>query len=236
MLFTDSNPISNHTASSRLTGNGGLAINPMDNLLGALGNTGAAGGALGVIDNSNIVDQGNGLLRAVAHAHAAGNAACLAGFHHSGALVLVGAQHRWLRGHRLQADDMVRAGCHTGGAAGALFAVHNSAAVYHMDSVKLAGAGAVAIAQAAKCTGAGTAGNGSSSGTGGNAVVFKAGATVAVAAVAVYNGVQGRATGALSAHNGVDSLGGFGTAGGALIGGCAVFNNRFCIVLSLIHI
>ena len=197
MLFTDSNPISNHAASSRLTGNGGLAINPMDNLLGALGNTGAAGGALGVIDNSNIVDQGNGLLRAVAHAHAAGNAACLAGFHHSGALVLVGAQHRGLRGHRLQADDMVRAGCHTGGAAGALFAVHNSAAVYHMDSVKLAGAGAVAIAQAAKCTGAGTAGNGSSSGTGGNAVVFKAGATVAVAAVAVYNGVQGRATGAL---------------------------------------
>ena len=56
MLFTDSNPISNHAASSRLTGNGGLAINPMDNLLGALGNTGAAGGALGVIDNSNIVD------------------------------------------------------------------------------------------------------------------------------------------------------------------------------------
>ena len=61
-------------------------------------------------------------------------------------------------------------------------------------------------------------------------MVFKAGATVAVAAVAVYNSVQGRAAGALSAHNGVDSLGGFGTAGGALIGGCAVFNNRFCIV------
>ena len=61
-------------------------------------------------------------------------------------------------------------------------------------------------------------------------MVFKAGATVAVAAVAVYNSVQGRAAGALSAHNGVDSLGGFGTAGGTLIGGCAVFNNRFCIV------
>ncbi len=60
--------------------NGGAGtLDPLDGLLRALGNAGAAAVALGVVDGGHIVLQEDGLIRAVAHTEAAGDAADLAG-------------------------------------------------------------------------------------------------------------------------------------------------------------
>ena len=53
----------------------GRALDPLDGLLGALADAGAAAVALGIVDDSDVVLQEDRLVRAVAHAEAAGNAA-----------------------------------------------------------------------------------------------------------------------------------------------------------------
>ena len=84
-------------------------LDPLDGLLRALGNAGAAAVALGVVDGGYIVLQEDGLIRAVAHTEAAGDAADLAGLVDQNALVLVGSFDRRLRGDGLHLDDMARA-------------------------------------------------------------------------------------------------------------------------------
>ena len=69
----------------------GRALDPLDGLLGALADAGAAAVALGIVDDSDIILQENRLIRAVAHAEAAGNATDLAGLVDQRTLVLVGA-------------------------------------------------------------------------------------------------------------------------------------------------
>ena len=99
-----------------------------------------------------------------------------------------------------------------------------------MNGVKHTGAGAVPIAQAAEGAGGGTAGNRSGSRAGLDAVIVKTDAAVAVAAVAVHNGMEGRAAGGLSTHDGADGLGGLCTAGGALVDGRAALHNGFGVI------
>ena len=111
-----------------MLGHGGIhgargAFDPLDGLLGALAYAGTAAIALGVVDDSHIVFQEDGLIRAVAHAQAAGNAADLAGLVDHSALVLAAALNGRLGGDRLHLDDLARADSCAGGAAGALSSV-----------------------------------------------------------------------------------------------------------------
>ena len=139
---------------------------PLDGLLGALADAGAAAVALGIVDDSDVVLQEDRLVRAVAHAEAAGNAAHLTGLVDQRALILVGALDRGLRGDGLHLDDVARAGHGAGRAAGALFAVDDGHAIDDVDGVKLARAGAVAQTQAAIGAGAGAARDGGRSSAG----------------------------------------------------------------------
>ena len=207
----------------------GRALDPPDGLLGALADAGAAAVALGIVDDSDVVLQEDRLVRAVAHAEAAGNAADLAGLVDQRALVLVGALDRGLRGNGLHLDDVARAGHGAGRAAGALFAVHDGHAVDDVDGVKLARAGAVAQTQAAIGAGAGAARNGGRSSAGLDALVVKPLAAV-LAARTDDGGAQAGAVVGGIAHDGVDGVGSLVAARGTLEGGGTVLHDGLGVV------
>ena len=134
-----------------MLGHGGIhgtrgTFDPLDGLLGALAYAGTAAIALGVVDDSHVVFQEDGLIRAVAHAQAAGNAADLAGLVDHSTLVLAAALNGRLGGDRLHLDDLARADSGAGSAAGALFSVDYRHTIDDMDSIEFAGTGAVAQA------------------------------------------------------------------------------------------
>ena len=123
-------------------GDGGVhrargTFDPLNGLLGALAYAGTTAIALGVVDDSHVVLEEDGLIRAVAHAQAAGNAADLAGLVDHSALILAAALNSGLRGDGLHLDNLARADSRAGGTTGALFAVDHGHAVDDMDGIKL---------------------------------------------------------------------------------------------------
>ena len=207
----------------------GRTLDPLDRLLGAFGNAGAAAVALGVVDDGNVVLEEDRLVGAVAHAQTAGNAADTARLVDHGTLVLAGAFDGGLGSDGLHLDNMARAGDGAGGAAGTLGTVHHGDAVDHMDGVKLARAGAVAQTQTAESAGTGTARHGSRSGAGLDALIVKPLAAVDTA-VADNGGAQAGAVVGIVAHNQVDGIVGLVAAGGALVGGGFALNDRLGVV------
>ena len=144
----------------------GACPRPLDGLLGALADAGAAAVALGIVDDSDVVLQEDRLVRAVAHAETAGNAAHLAGLVDQRTLSLL--EHLTAGCGAMGFIWMTWRGQVTVQAVQPVHFLRSTTATPLMTwmASKLARAGAVAQTQAAIGAGAGAARNGGRSSAG----------------------------------------------------------------------